>query len=357
VESPIDDPDRTGKKEQRGPAREAARAYAMSQVCRELRNQAFDFLRFLHPVQDHGRINLSQPCFPFPPVIRRLKMSGFTASPAGAEPGAPPVLLRRLEGAFYGRFASASFVQSTGEPPRPLLLAASVPGLRYIEVWDTQTGRMVKNLEGVTVILPHAHAAYELPDHRPRIFAGDKDGRFIIFDGDSLEKAHEGRLDGQGVRACYVFKTLDGDRPRIVSGHGDGSVTVLDGETGELIRRIRPPSVGVGNAVMTLNGNAVMATKGFDHPLLLEHRTAVASGGRVWVFSPESGEVMMTLEVEHPPILRLAYFEPTHGPGRFCVAACTARAAWVWEDGALTHRIATHADHEKTLDMTVSEAG
>jgi hypothetical protein len=273
-------------------------------------------------------------------------MSGFTAAPADAATGAgasAPVLLRRLEGEYYGRMATASFVQSTGEPPRPLLLAASVPGVNCIEVWDTQTGEMVKDLEAVKIIL--SHAAYELPDHRPRIFAGDKIGAFVIFDGDSLTKVHEGRLDGQGVRACYVYRTLEGDRPRIVSGHGDGSVTVLDGETGELIRRIEPPNAGVNPPVA--------AVTGFDHPALLEHRTVAAGGGVVWVFGPEGGEVMMTLEVSHPPITRLACFEPSHAPGRFCVAACTAQAAWVWEEGALTHTFETSEDKGKIMDMTV----
>jgi WD40 repeat protein len=272
-------------------------------------------------------------------------MSGFTAVPADADPSAP-VLLRELHGSFYGRFAIASFVQSTGEPPRPLLLAASVPGLHYIEVWDTRTGIMVANLKGPEIILPHAHAVYELPDHRPRIYGGDKDGRFIIFDGDSLTEAHQGNIGPGGVRSCYVYKTLEGDRPRIVSGHADGSVTVLDGETGELIRRFEPPTAGAGAPVFALAG--------LDHPLVAEHRTVAASGGLVWVFCPEAGgEIIMTLEVSRPPIMTLACFEPTHGPGRFCVAARTAQAAWVWEEGALTHTFVTHSDKEKITDMKV----
>jgi WD40 repeat protein len=278
-------------------------------------------------------------------------MSGFTEAPAdaGTDGGvSPPVLLRRLEGQFYGRMATASFVQSTGEPPRPLLLAASVPGLHYIEVWHTGTGEKVKDLEGQGSIVANAHAAYELPDHRSRIYGGCTNGQFIIVDGDSLTKVHEGDLGGRGVRSCYVYKTLEGDRPRIISGHSDGSVTVLDGETGELIRRLDPPNEGANPPVV--------AVKGFDHPSLLEHRTVAASGGLVRVFCPEGGgEVMMTLEMPHPPINRLACFEPSHAPGRFCVAACTNWAAWVWEEGALIHTFEASDEKEKILDMTVSE--
>jgi WD40 repeat protein len=211
-------------------------------------------------------------------------------------------------------------------------------------VWDTRTGTRVASLEGPAIIL--SHAAYELPDHRPRIYGGSTNGTFIIFDGDSFTKVHQGDLGGAGVRACYVYKTLGDDRPRIVSGNGDGSVTVLDGETGELVRRIEPPPAGVGNAVTTV--------KGFDHPWLLEHRTVAAGGGAVWVICPEGdGGIMMTLEVPDPLVFRLACFEPSHSPGRFCVAACTGRAAWVWEEGALVHRFQTEDDEDKILDMTV----
>jgi hypothetical protein len=281
-----------------------------------------------------------------------LRMSGSTAAPADADPSSP-VLLQSMESKWCGLIATTSFVQSFSEPPRAPLLAASVPGLRFIEVWDTRTGTLVANLEGPATIL--SHAAYELPDHRPRIFAGDKNGAFVIFDGASFTKVHQGHLGGIGVRSCYVYKTLDGDWPRIVSGHGDGRVTVLDGETGELIRRVGQRSLAPAPEVVALAG--------FDHPTLLEHRTVVASGGRVWVFCPEGdGEILMTLEVPHPPILRLACFEPSHAPGRFCVAACTYQAAWVWEEGALMHRfqtedrqaLQTEDDKEKILDMTVS---
>jgi WD40 repeat protein len=309
---------------------------------------------FLNPPPRNGRSKEPlSPHLSLPPfVIHRLKMSEFTEAPADAGTGAggstsSPVLLRRLKGDYYGRMATASFVQSRSEPPRPLLLAAAVPGVPSIEVWDTRTGERVANLKGPDRVLAQAHTAYELPDHRPRIYAGGAKGKFMIFDGDSLEKAHEGDLGPGGVWACYVYRTLNEDGPRIVSGHGDGSVTVLDGEAGELVRRIEPPSAGAGSPVTALAG--------FDHPTLLEHRTVAAGKSLVWVICPEgSGEILMTLEVAEVPIRCLACFEPTHGPGRFCVAACTGRAAYVWEEGALMHRLQSEDDEENTMDMTVS---
>jgi hypothetical protein len=262
-------------------------------------------------------------------------MSGFDAAPAEADPSSP-VLLRSMESKWCGLIATASFVQSFSEPPRPLLLAASVPGLRFIEVWDTRTGEQVANLEGPATIL--SHAAYELPDHRPRIFAGDKNGAFVIFDGASFTRVHEGHLGGGGVRACYVYKTLDGDRPRIVSGHADGSVTVLDGETGELMRRQGQPILAADSDVVALAG--------FDHPTLLEHRTVVANGVVVWVFCPEGdGGIMMVLEVSDPPVLRLACFEPTQAPAgsvwshaRAVRRGCGRRLRWCTDSRLRTTR-------------------
>jgi WD40 repeat protein len=121
-----------------------------------------------------------------------------------------------------------------GSPKRKMLhrrLVSLDDDGQSLHVYDFGTGKLLRQLstEGQMCL-----AAYELPDGRPVIASGSKDGALTLWDGAEFTPVYA-QMVGH-ISHLHVYFTAEGE-PRLVAA-GMEDIKVLDGETGKLLRTL-----------------------------------------------------------------------------------------------------------------------
>jgi WD40 repeat protein len=142
-----------------------------------------------------------------------------------------PLLLHIGQGALKMVFGLEAY-RPSGPEPSPAWIVMRSGNDSFLEVWDSETGRLVHTLCGHDINV-WSLATYALPcDGRPRIATGDRAGVLRLWDGDSGEalQVMADAHPGQGVTALCVYYEPGEGKPRLVSGgavHGSlGSSTL-----------------------------------------------------------------------------------------------------------------------------------
>jgi WD40 repeat protein len=198
-----------------------------------------------------------------------------------------------------------------------------------IRLWDAQTGRLVRSIEGIKSYWP---ATAFTPDSR-RLIAGGVENVIQVFDvADGKEL---GRMTGH-ARVSRLAVTPDGRRlasaSSDASARGDYAVRLWDLQTYKELRRFVPRRGSVFDMSFSPDGRR-LATAGGE-PGRLNNR------GEVQVWDVESGREIRALEGHAERVSRVQ-FSPD---GRIVVTGSLDRTIRLWElaTGAERERITGH---------------
>jgi WD40 repeat protein len=203
-------------------------------------------------------------------------------------------------------------------------------GTGVLEVWDLETGKRLKTLEGHE---DRVTCLSVTPDGR-RAVSGGEDGMLCLW---NLQDGHCLRRFEAGVSPSCVWIRPDGERA--FSG-GLGELTVWDLERAEPIRRIECPTMSVGDLSATLDGRLVITLS----------RPRWSSESTLELWDPESGQRLRELEGQNGTdnSVRLSV------DGRIAVSANSDKHLWVWnlETGQCLHRLPGHSGWVRCAAIT-----
>jgi WD40 repeat protein len=154
-----------------------------------------------------------------------------------------------------------------------------------IEVWDSDTGEMIRELDchGLSV---GCMVAYDIPmDARECIAAGCSDGTLKLWDAVSAEQLHAVEAHTGPISALHVYYDPVDGRPRLVSAGHDAVTHVWGGRAKKRLQTLeayKNPIVSLASFVAADGGGARVV--------------ALDDAGKIWVYDPESGELVRTIE-------------------------------------------------------------
>jgi WD40 repeat protein/3',5'-cyclic AMP phosphodiesterase CpdA len=213
-------------------------------------------------------------------------------------------------------------------PDSELIAVADDSGV--VGVWDAESGRLVRSLEG--------------QGGRVLCLGFSRGGRWLASGGDDravrMWDAEIGRvartLKGHDGRVRSL--TFSPDGRRLASGAEDGTVRVWDAESGKPVRRLEAHDGWVQTVGFSPDGGCLMSGGG---------------DGRVRLWEARSGRLLRTLE-GHGGWVQSVAFSPD---GRWLASGPDDGVVRVWEvdSGRLLRRLEGHTDRVRSV--SVSPAG
>jgi WD40 repeat protein len=196
-------------------------------------------------------------------------------------------------------------------------------------VWEEESGRLHRELEGLEGLHVSALASFLSPDgQQPRLVAGSNWADLVVYDpeaGSVLYRLH--CESGFGVDlACIASSSAAPHHPRLVAALRDTTAKVWDGETGEMLADLGGHQKPVRTVVVWK-----------EHTGEGEHdRIATAGCFTLRVWDGEAFTLLHDLGC-HSPIQRVMPFRSAEGPHRLVVALVNDGGLQVWdpEEGRL----------------------
>jgi WD40 repeat protein len=154
-----------------------------------------------------------------------------------------------------------------------------------IEVWDAETGGFIRELDchGLSV---GCMVAYDIPmDARECIAAGCSDGTLKLWDAVSGEQIQAVEAHTGPISALHVYYDPVDGRPRLVSAGRDAVTHVWGGRAKKRLQTLE----AYKNPIVSLS--SCVAADGARTRVV-----ALDDAGKIWVYDPESGELVCTVE-------------------------------------------------------------